>query len=295
MTLYTKSYVEVIVLYTIKDKVKMENKEQLLSHLQVVEHWEKDQKGLWFWEKVSRLPFKLLDKMTPKFIQNKMGVLLDEIGNYIQTGGKYLTQEKALLQKIQKTLPDREIASINDVGNIPLNQMISLSEELKSNRTKFATVQGASTGFGGIFTLAIDIPVILGTALKTLQEIAIIHGYDPNQKEERIFIVKCLQFASADIVGKEAILNDLSAVHNDGKQAREMISQLQGWREVVYTYRDQFGWKKLFQMVPIVGMIFGAYTNRAMIQDISDIGMMLYRKRRILDKLEEISNTSTNS
>ena len=295
MTLYTKSYVEVIVLYTIKDKVKMENKEQLLSHLQVVEHWEKDQKGLWFWEKVSRLPFKLLDKMTPKFIQNKMGVLLDEIGNYIQTGGKYLTQEKALLQKIQKTLPDREIASINDVGNIPLNQMISLSEELKSNRTKFATVQGASTGFGGIFTLAIDIPVILGTALKTLQEIAIIHGYDPNQKEERIFIVKCLQFASADIVGKEAILNDLSAVHDDGKQSREMISQLQGWREVVYTYRDQFGWKKLFQMVPIVGMIFGAYTNRAMIQDISDIGMMLYRKRRILEKLEEISNTSINS
>ena len=56
--------------------------------------------------------------------------------------------------------------------------------------------------------------MILGTALKTLQEIAIIHGYDPNDKMERIFIVKCLQFTSADIVGKEAILQELSTMNS---------------------------------------------------------------------------------
>lgn len=58
------------------------------------------------------------------------------------------------------------------------------------------------------------------------------------------------------------------------------MSQLQGWREVVYTFRDQFGWKKLFQMVPIAGILFGAISNRSMINDVAEVGKMLYQKER---------------
>lgn len=170
--------------------------------------------------------------------------------------------------------------------------MIILSENLQKERVKFATLQGATTGIGGIFTLAIDIPLILGTALKTLQEIAIIHGYDPNDKQERVFIVKCLQFASADIVGKESILNELSALHQNKQSSENMLSQLKGWQEVFFTYRDQFGWKKLLQMVPIAGIIFGAFANKGMIQDIAETGTMLYRKRRIYEKLQDIKSDS---
>lgn len=265
----------------------METKEQLSSYLLEIEKWEKDQKGLFFWEKLGRLPFKLLDKITPKFIQEKIGVLVNELGSYIQTGGKYLISKQAMLKKIEKktSVP---IETLEDVGNLPIESMISLSTNLQSNRAKFATVQGASTGFGGLFTLAIDIPVILGTALKTLQEIAIIHGYDPNDKEERVFIVKCLQFASADIVGKEAILKELSMKNDKKDKSQDMISQLKGWQEVFFTYRDHFGWKKLFQMVPIAGMIFGAIANKGMIEDVSEAGIMLYRKRRIYDKMHQL-------
>ncbi|MFJ7737290.1 EcsC family protein [Lysinibacillus sp. NPDC097287] len=266
----------------------METREQLEVHLQEIQTWEKDQKGLWFWEKLGRIPFKILDKMTPAFIQNKIGLLVSELGSYIQSGGKYLISEKAMIQKIKDTSSYDEIQTINDIGQMPLEDMISMSGKLQNDRVKLATVQGASTGIGGIFTLAIDIPVILGMALKTLQEIAIIHGYDPNDKMERIFIVKCLQFASADIVGKEAILKELSSMHEDKDASENMISQLQGWQEVFFTYRDQFGWKKLFQMVPIAGMIFGAYANKGMINDVAEAGIMLYRKRRIYEKLKEI-------
>ena len=268
----------------------MENRELLQVHLQLIHEWEKDQKGLWFWEKLGRLPFKILDKMTPKFIQNKMGVLVAELGNYIQTGGQYLINEQTLIKKIQKKSTESAIETIADIGKIPFQSMVDISEELQQNRVKLATVQGASTGIGGIFTLAIDIPILLGMALKTLQEIAIIHGYDPKDKQERVFIVKCLQFASADIVGKEAILQELSTMHEGRGDSENMISQLEGWREVVFTYRDQFGWKKLFQMVPIAGIIFGAYANRGMINDIAETGNMLYRKRRIMEKLNEMES-----
>lgn len=265
----------------------METEQQLQNYLTDIQKWEKDQSGLWFWEKLGRIPFKILDKLTPKFIQEKISVFIDELVSYIQTGGKYLVSEQAMLRHIQKqTL--HSVSSLEDIQQMPLADMIELSEKLQKNRANIATVQGASTGFGGIFTLAIDIPVILGLALKTLQEIAMIHGYNPNDKQERIFIVKCIQFASSDIVGKEQILKELTTTFNNPNSTENMMSQLKGWQEVFYTYRDNFGMKKLFQMIPIAGMIFGAIINKSMIQDIAEAGIMLYRKRRVLERLREL-------
>lgn len=264
----------------------MESKEELLSELQMIEKWEKNQGDLWFWERLGRLPFKLLDKITPKFIHNKIGTLLEELGNCIQTGGNYLVNENNIYRIIEAEVK-KPINSNADLNDVSLAAMKSLSQLITEQRKKVATIQGASTGIGGIFTLAIDIPALLAISLKTLQEIAIIHGYDPKEKSERVFIIKCLQFSSADIVGKKAILNELTTYYQEKKNSAEMMSQLQGWREVVYTYRDQFGWKKLFQMVPIAGLVFGALTNRSMVNDLAETATMLYQKRRIIERLNQ--------
>ncbi|WP_160725209.1 EcsC family protein [Bacillus sp. USDA818B3_A] len=266
----------------------METREELAGELSVIESWEKEQSDLWIWERLGRLPFKLLDKITPRFIHNKVGNLLEEIGSYIQTGGSYLIKKESIFERVEREV-QTPVNDVADIKEIPLSVMKKLSEELAGQRKKMAAIQGASTGIGGIFTLAIDIPALMAISLKTLQEIAIIHGYDPNDQRERVFMVKCLQFSSADIVGKQAILNELSNYDRpEGSGSGEMVSQLQGWREVVYTYRDQFGWKKLFQMVPVAGMIFGAFTNRSMINDLAETGSMLYRKRRILERLNRM-------
>ncbi|WP_419887844.1 EcsC family protein [Neobacillus niacini] len=265
---------------------QVESIDYLKDELKKIETWEKEQKDLWFWEKIGRLPFMLLDKLTPKFIQDKIGLAIDELGNYIQTGGQYLIKEENILKKFAPDLRTDEL-QIGLLEQVPISKMDEVAEDLRNSRSKMATVQGATTGIGGLFTLAIDIPVLLGLSLKVLQEISICYGYDPKEKSERIFIVKCLQFTSSDIVGKKAILEELSSF-NQGKQNQQMVSQLQGWREVVTTYRDSFGWKKLFQMIPIAGMIFGAFINRSSINDVAEAGKMLFRKRRILERLNQI-------
>ncbi|WP_110114271.1 EcsC family protein [Bacillus sp. CGMCC 1.16541] len=271
----------------------METKDYLLTELQEIENWEKDQKGVWFWEKITRLPFRMLDKVTPKFIQKKIGMLLDELGNYIQNGGQYLSSEKSVLQFFEKKTGISTL-DLADVQQAPLEDMKKASLELTKNRKNAATVQGASTGIGGIFTLAIDIPAILAISLKTLQEIAILHGYDPKDKNERVFILKCLQFSTADVVGKEAILNEIADFHNEERKSTEVISQLQGWREVTLTFTESFGWKKLFQMVPVAGILFGAFANRSMINDLAETGTMLYQKRRIMERLVIVSDPQSN-
>lgn len=261
----------------------IETKEQLLVELKKSEDWEKSQKDLWFWEKLGRLPFKLLDKFTPAVLQKKIGVILDELGQYVQSGGRYLSSVSSL----KSYYPQQNVHTLEDVASIPIADMDQAVSKLTTNRKRLATVQGASTGVGGILTLSIDIPLLLGIQLKTLQDIGICYGYDPKNKQERIYIVKILQFVSSDIVGKQAILQQLSLIDAPNEEVkREVISELQGWREVVFTYRDQIGWKKLFQMIPIVGLIFGAFINRSAVKDLSEAGMMFYRKRRIQERLE---------
>ena len=268
---------------------KVESVDYLKDELNKIEAWEKEQKDLWFWEKIGRLPFMLLDKLTPKFIQDKIGLAIDELGNYIQTGGQYLVKEENILKKFA---PEGSVWTADEIRaelgeGVPISKMDEVANEIGNSRTKMATIQGATTGIGGLFTLAVDIPVLLGLSLKVLQEISLCYGYDPKEKSERIFIVKCLQFTSSDIVGKKAILEDLASFHQ-GNQNNQIVSQLQGWREVVTTYRDSFGWKKLFQMVPIAGIIFGAVINRSSMSDVAEAGKMLYRKRRIVERLHQI-------
>ena len=49
----------------------IDSKDWLKEELKQVENWEKDQSDLWFWEKLGRLPFKIIDKWTPAFIQKQ--------------------------------------------------------------------------------------------------------------------------------------------------------------------------------------------------------------------------------
>ncbi|KZE79602.1 hypothetical protein AV654_14970 [Paenibacillus elgii] len=268
-----------------------ETKDELRQALLDIEAWEASQKDLWFWEKLGRLPFQLLDRLTPKALQNKLAQAVDEVGSFVQTGGRYLISEQSVLDELNRQLASRQsnpalagAHTLGEVASLPLAVMDGAADEFARSRTLFATAQGATTGFGGLFTLAIDIPAILGLSLKVLQEMAMVYGYDPNDKRERVFVIKCLQFASSDIVGKKAVLEELADFDNEHRQ-RDAISQLQGWREVVTIYRDNFGWKKLFQLVPVAGMIFGAVLNRSTLQDVGEAGKMLYRKRRVLERL----------
>jgi hypothetical protein len=265
----------------------METRDHLEKELKAIHKWEKGQKGLWFWERIGRLPFKMLDKLTPKFIQGKVGSLLDELGSFIQNGGQYLTSEKNVFNYFKRET-GRTISKLSDFQDVPVGEMKQASLDLGVSRKNAATIQGASTGIGGIFTLVVDIPAVLAISLKTLQEIAILHGYDPNDKTERVFILKCLQYISADYVGKQAILNELSDFGNQENKSKEVISLLQGWREVTVTFTESFGWKKLFQMVPVAGIIFGAFANRSMVSELAEAGTMLYQKRRIMERLEGI-------
>nr|WP_150270288.1 EcsC family protein [Paenibacillus tepidiphilus] len=273
-------------------QVYLETPEQLRAALAEIEKWEKEQNQLMIWDRITRLPFKLFDKLTPKFVHARIGALLDELGAYIQNGGKYLVAGRKVGSLLEKA---GRAAGGSGQGPYPLAVMDSAARSLSGSSRNVATVQGATTGFGGVFTLLADIPAVLGLSLKAIQEIGLCYGYDPADKAERIFTVKVMQFASSDVVGKRTILRELQLqAGGSGDIAagtNAAVSKLQGWREVVTLYRDNWGWKKLFQAVPVAGMFFGAFINRKALEDVAEAAQMLYRKRRIIERLAETAGT----
>ncbi|MET3938000.1 hypothetical protein ABIC22_000812 [Paenibacillus sp. PvP094] len=280
----------------------MDSREKLDHELEQILKWEKEQKDLFIWDKIGRLPFAMLDKVMPKAIKQKIGDALNEVGQYVQNGGKFLVQKKKVAKLLQEeaersgySMKDHTYrleedaqaegtAKIHSVENLPLEVLDRVADNITESRTKFAAAQGAATGIGGIVTIAADIPMVMGLSLKVLQEMALCYGYDPDDPQERIFIVKCLQFSSADIVGKKAIIDELAEYDNPDKQV-QVVSQMQGWREVFNSYSESFGWKKLFQLIPIAGMVFGSVSNKNTISDVAEAGKMLYKKRLILQRL----------
>ncbi|MFE4712362.1 EcsC family protein [Paenibacillus sp. NPDC056722] len=268
---------------------QLETLEQLDAALAEVTKWEKEQKKLMIWDRMSRLPFKLLDKITPKIIHDKIGQLLDELGGYIQNGGNYLVAGRKVGTLVAS---QSQAAGGSERGPYSLSIMDASALQLIETGRETATIQGATTGVGGVFTLAVDIPATLGLSLKVIQEIGLCYGYDPTDKAERIFTVKVMQFASSDIVGKQAILEELNLQEGGSGDILEgtnaALSKIKGWHEVITVYRDNFGWKKLLQMVPVAGIVFGAYTNRKTIEDVGEAARMLYRKRRILARMAEM-------
>lgn len=291
----------------------MESQQQLESQLQEILKWEKEQKDVMFWEKLGRIPFMLLDRLTPKAVQEKIGSALNEVGGFIQSGGKHLVREQAVMnvlakvaegegkdvdttlsvtQSVQEDLEtpsEQSTLTLASAAKLPLQVMDTAADALTEKRVKFAAAQGAATGIGGVFTIAVDLPMVLGQSLKVLQEMALCYGYDPNDSRERVFIVKCLQFASADIVGKKAVLEEL-ANFDDAQATEQVFSQLQGWREVVQSYTDNFGMKKLFQLIPIAGVVFGSISNKGTISDVAEAGKMLYKKRRLQYRLRDMKS-----
>lgn len=282
----------------------METREQLDQELEQILKWEKEQKALFIWDKLGRLPFVMLDKVMPKALKEKIGTALNDVGQYVQHGGKFLVQRQKVAKLLQEeaeksgyAMKDVTVAEveqetdskadgqIHSVEGLPLEVLDRVADSITESRAKFAAAQGAATGIGGIVTIAADIPMVMGMSLKVLQEMALCYGYNPDDPQERIFIVKCLQFSSADIVGKKAIIDELADYDNPEKQV-EVISQMQGWREVFLSYSESFGWKKLFQLIPIAGMLFGSISNKGTIQDVAEAGKMLYKKRLILQRLK---------
>ncbi len=114
---------------------------------------------------------------------------------------------ESIKKMVQVTLKGSEWVSLHTIAYMPgLLEREALMKERLEFYLKAATIEGAGTGAGGIFLGLADFPLLLSIKMKFLSECSLIHGYDPKQYEERLFLLYVFQLAFSSDSHKKEVL-----------------------------------------------------------------------------------------
>jgi len=161
----------------------------------------------------------------------------------------------------------------NRAGSSLMEKDKMAAEKLSFYR-KTATLEGAGTGAGGLFLGLADFPLLLSIKMKYLSETATIYGFNPEKLEERIFILHVFSLAfSSDEKRQETF--EIIENWEERKQNYEEVD----WQSFQQEYRDHIDFIKMFQLVPGIGAVVGAYANYNLLDSLGEVAMNCYRLR----------------
>ena len=143
----------------------------------------------------------------------------------------------------------------------------------------------AASGFGlGLLGLGLpDIPLMTGTLLKGLYEIALRYGFDYESDEEKIYILRLIRTALAHGEEKLAYNGQLDSMD---------IAQTTLAKEITGTAKvlsDALLVEKFLQGIPIAGAV-GGIVNHMAYRKTSVLAGVKYKKRYLRGKLEEYAD-----
>ncbi|OAH52598.1 ABC transporter-associated protein EcsC [Domibacillus aminovorans] len=139
---------------------------------------------------------------------------------------------------------------------------------------KTAVIEGAGTGAGGILLGLADFPLLLSIKMKFLFEAAAVYGFDTNEYEERLFILHVFQLAFSSDEKRKEMLH----IIENWEEQRKMLADID-WREFQQEYRDYIDLVKMFQLIPGIGAVVGAYVNYNLLDRLGETAMNAYRLR----------------
>ncbi|WRP08022.1 EcsC family protein [Rossellomorea aquimaris] len=225
-----------------------------------------------------------LDSWRRKF--SRKSSIFQRVSKQAQTKVNQWIPEKAhkvvtesIKKMVEVTLKGSEWVPLQQVPVEPsLKEREALMKERMEFYRKAATIEGAGTGAGGIFLGLADFPLLLSIKMKFLSECSAIHGYDTKQYEERLFLLYVFQLAFSSDSHKKHVLE----IIENWDLEKEKLKDLD-WRTFQQEYRDYIDFVKLFQLIPGVGAVVGAYANYQLLDQLGEVAKFAYRIRYFHD------------
>lgn len=146
-----------------------------------------------------------------------------------------------------------------------------------NNYKRTAAAEGAGTGAGGLWWGLADFPLLLGIKMKFLYDAAGVYGFDMKDYRERLYVLYIFQTAFSSDTKR---INAFLKLKNwpESVSAYSSLKDLD-WQSFQQEYRDYIDLAKLFQLVPGLGAIVGAYANYRFLDHLGETAMNAYRMR----------------
>ncbi|RFU62122.1 EcsC family protein [Peribacillus glennii] len=214
----------------------------------------------------NRLSRKAQQKVNDFIPEKAHEIITESIKGFVNgvlAGSEYMTKQK-------------------DFTTITLEEKEERVREKLETFKKTATVEGAGTGAGGIFLGLADFPLLLSIKMKFLFEAVSLYGFNVKEYTERLFILHVFQLAFSSEEKRQETLEILE----NWDERKLTLSQLD-WKTFQQEYRDYIDLVKMFQLVPGIGAVVGAYANYNLLQLLGETAMNCCRMRLLGGKIKE--------
>lgn len=206
-------------------------------------------------ERASKKVQTKVNSYIPERVHKVISESIRSMVEAVLSGSKYMSKEK-------------------NVMLLSLQQKEEWVKETVSTYRKTAVIEGVGTGAAGLWVGMADFPLLLSIKMKLLFEISRLYGFDPNEYEERLFILHIFQMAFSSEKKK---METLRIIQEWNTGNRPEIN----WQQFQQEYRDYIDVVKMFQLVPGFGAAVGAYANHHLLNQLGETAVNCYRIRLI--------------
>ena len=201
------------------------------------------------------------------------------------------------LTNTSDVLRDGKVASVEELKTKDLELSDELANKVHDWAIGIAAVEGGVTGTLGLPGIAVDVPTIITTALRTIHKIGVCYGFEGKTKEDRDFILGIMAASGANSMSEKlAALAILRSI--------EVTIAKQTWKKIIQTAAQdkmskeaviialknlakQLGVnltkRKALQTIPLIGGAVGATVNGKYIQDVGWAARRAFQERWLIE------------
>ena len=171
-------------------------------------------------------------------------------------------------------------AGVDDITELrkrPLEECDRLAKEVALASKAVAFAEGAATGAGGLWTTAIDVPILFVSALRTIVRMGYCYGYEADRSADRYYNLGILTIAMAGSLATRLErldqLQDLNEILVEETQVDLLRSEL-------LSFLFQL---EIFEEVPGIGILSGALLNLKFMHDVDTAARRVFQERWLTD------------
>ncbi|WP_411953650.1 EcsC family protein [Alkalibacillus sp. S2W] len=226
----------------------------------------------------------------PKHVQQRFFNSVDQwlIYTYTFLQGTQMQQDAydRLLQ-IGRTY-DETINTIEDLSQLSIEKQTYLANQHVAKNRLYSFVQGGMAGSGGWFLLGVDVPLMVGLNLRTIQLIGTSFGYNMHNPIEMLLALKVfhagalpkrLRYEAWQEL-KENV-NEYDSFMGEHEELTNPTWAEQPLKSIFKTLAIVLSRRKMIQGLPIVSVGIGAAVNYKTAKDVSEFATRFYQYRSI--------------
>ncbi|KUO59693.1 MAG: ATPase [Gracilibacter sp. BRH_c7a] len=201
---------------------------------------------------------------------------------------------------------------LTDTNDIKRDACVENMEELKTKNLQLSdkladevhnwaigvgVAEGAGTGVLGLPGIAVDIPVVITIALRTIHKIGVCYGYEVRTQDDNEFILAIMSAAGANSVAEKnsALLLlrsiEVTIAKNTWKKLAQVAAEKQIGKEAgIIALRNlakQLGInltkRKALAAIPFIGGIIGGSVNGWYIKEVGWAARRAFQERWLID------------